>query len=690
MSQVTIGGQRLGSGNKMTAHLRNYERSGHDLSYTWRSTMAPGTLVPFMSQVALPGDTFDIDLNADVLTHPTIGPLFGSYKLQLDVFQIPMRLYQGQLHMNMLGIGLDMSKILLPQLTFHASKIDKTEPIDNQHVNPSCILSYLGMRGLGYNLVSPDTLFVRDFNAVPYLGYWDIYKNYYANKQEEIGVMIHKNPNVSAPTLTTCNIAHANPDITIPPLTSVEATPATGELTQCNGETTCEIFGSTGITYDTTAQNLWFVLSNPNSPNTSDQTWNGAELFTHWEIYPDENLMIGSKPIHWLTGANGGNGITFEWKCVRYLDDGQTIPTDNEPQLIEFPLKNIDDMRKKILAHTDGSKFVISKDDPAPYGLPFTIYDKTATEKRYSKNYSQEGLAIKTYQSDLLNNWIQTEWIDGADGISAVTAIDTTGGSFTLDELNLSKKIYDMLNRIAISGGSYDDWLDAVYTHERTRGIENPLYLGGLIKEIVFQEVVSQAQTAEQPLGTLAGRGKLGHKHKGGKITAKIDEPSYLMGIVSITPRLDYSQGNSWDVNLVSMNDLHKPGLDEIGFQDLITDQMAWWDTPVETVPKFQSAGKQPAWVNYMTNINIVRGNFADQNQQMFMVLNRRYGIKWDKTIGAYSGLPTISDVTTYIDPVKFNHIFADTRRDAQNFWVQIGLNIEARRKMSAKVMPNL
>lgn len=40
--------------------------------------------------------------------------------------------------------------------------------------------------------------------------------------------------------------------------------------------------------------------------------------------------------------------------------------------------------------------------------------------------------------------------------------IDTSGGSFTADKLKLSKKVYDTLNRIAISGGSYDDWLDEV------------------------------------------------------------------------------------------------------------------------------------------------------------------------------------------------------------------------------------
>jgi hypothetical protein len=82
--KTTIGGDRLGSGNKQNVSLRNYERSTHDLGYTWRSSMAAGTLVPFMNYVALPGDSFDIDLDVDVLTLPTVGPLFGSFKVQLE------------------------------------------------------------------------------------------------------------------------------------------------------------------------------------------------------------------------------------------------------------------------------------------------------------------------------------------------------------------------------------------------------------------------------------------------------------------------------------------------------------------------------------------------------------------------------------------------------------------------------
>lgn len=259
-----------------------------------------------------------------------------------------------------------------------------------------------------------------------------------------------------------------------------------------------------------------------------------------------------------------------------------------------------------------------------------------------------------------------------------------------------------MLMRISVSGGSYNDWQEAVYDHTAYRSPETPLYLGGLIKELAFQEVISTSATEDEPLGELAGRGRLTGKHKGGKVIAKVHEPSYLMGIVSLTPRIDYSQGNKWDTALETYEDLHKPALDRIGFQDLITDQMAWWDTTgiqvgANTSLLYKSAGKTPAWVNYMTNVDVVRGNFADQTSQMWMVLNRRYEPlaitgQGQETGEAQVGTPSIAimDLTTYIDPVKFNHIFADTRRDAQNFWIQIGVKNIARRKMSAKVMPNL
>jgi len=95
---------------------------------------------------------------------------------------------------------------------------------------------------------------------------------------------------------------------------------------------------------------------------------------------------------------------------------------------------------------------------------------------------------------------------------------------------------------------------------------------------------------------------------------------------------------------------------------------------------------KQPAWINYMTEVNRCYGNFAIKSNEMFMTLNRRYEIDLNTpNTGA-----KIKDLTTYIDPSKFNFIFAETAIDAQNFWVQIAVDMTVRRKMSGKLMPNL
>jgi len=678
--KTEIGGDRLGSGNKQEVSLRNYERSSHDLGYIWRSSMASGTLVPFMSEVALPGDSFDIDLDCDVKTLPTVGPLFGSYKVQLDVFQCPVRLYNGKLHMNMLNIGMDMSQILLPQIEMY-SYYDVTKG-DNQQINSSSIYSYLNMRGLGR---TNGNWSKRYFNAIPYLGYWDIYKNYYANKQEERGYVIHgadldNSFNVITAFLTTIDADGTN----------ISSTDIVGSPQTINTETNvAEVSLVVKVKWASTTA-VAFGTPNPNNLQVEIE---GVGLVSTAEV---DNVLVelieGNDAAYNLkyTGYNGTRDSAQEWEITQTSVTNVLNIGEGQPQLTEFPLDNIDDMRMDILeAVRDTTAFEVKSTSSAPYGLGLSYTgDLGAGEAIFAKLASQEGLGIKTYQSDLFNNWISTEWIDGSNGINEVTAVSTAGDEFTIDSLNLANKVYNMLNRIAISGGSYDDWLDAVYTHERAKSCENPIYHGSLIKELGFEEVVSLSDVNDvngeaQPLGTLAGRGRLTGKNKGGKIKIKVDEPSYIIGLVSLTPRIDYSQGNKWDTNLKTMNDLHKPALDAIGYQDLITDQMAWFDT--ETNPNtgavtYNTAGKQPAWINYMTNVNQTRGSFAEQGNSMFMTLNRRYE----------QGASGIEDLTTYVDPSKYNNIFADEALDSQNFWVQISNKILARRKMSAKVIPNL
>ena len=621
--------------------------------------MAAGTLVPFFRQIGLPGTTFDIDLNCTVMTHPTIGPLFGRYRIQLDVFTADMRLYQGKLHNNKLKIGLDMKNVFMPvmELFMDGSAALPDGNIDNIQINPSCILSYLGIRGVGTTSVPDAGMLGRKFNANYLLMYWDVYKNYYANKSEEIGYVIHKALQV-AETIDSVELDNGDATATLPKGSN---TASFSMRTQ----------GIISINYTGAPPILTTVLF-----YTNRGVFNGVQIMGNGTMEDD-----GAGGITIYLGTNMTPIVIKGWD---YIGENQLPITP--PQLWEFPLSNIDDMREYLLTQITAPGAVnIGNANLTPYDYILNPWNATIDRNPYLNN--QEGLAIKTYQSDLFNNWLNTEWMDGAGGINELTAIDTSGGNFQIDTLIFAKKLYNVMNRIAVSGGSYDDFLDATYSEMRYSKPETPVYHGSLIKELTFDEVISNSQSTTesgtQPLGTLAGRGVMTGKHKGGSMTIKCSEPTMVMGIISITPIIDYSQGNDWDVHVQTMDDWHKPGLDGIGFQELITEQMHWGTTVwngTEWVTK--SAGKQPAWVNYMTAIPEVRGNFAVQDNEMFMVLNRRY--EYDKAAR------DIKDLTSYVDPVKYNNIFAETSLDAQNFWVQVAVGCTSRRKMSAKIMPNL
>lgn len=653
----TIGKNTIGDGKKMGINLRDYGRSTHNLSYVWRNTQAPGTLVPFMKILAMPGDTFDIDIESHILTHPTVGPLFGSYKFQADVFVCPIRLYNALLHNNALNIGLEMSTVKFPKFELASSNADDIGKWSN-----SSLLHYLGFKK-GAKEINAGIGRQR-YNAIPAIAYYDIFKNFYANKQEESFYTIGKQSWYYWPKDNVAlNDAYYQSKLSTSETWSVNLDNVVTLSTLRSGQRTGRI--SLKKTAYPTYKGVQFLMS---------ETENGTK-----RVYQIEDITLGDV----ITEDNGWWRVPFNYmpEAVDYFYIAASKP-DNAYKLEEYSLADIDNVREKILE--------LGRNEAVIANLPG---DGNITE-RYLKNlisydtdyYSksnQYGLAVKTYQSDLFNNWIKTDWIDGENGINAITAIDVSNGKLELDTLVLAKKVYNMLNRIAVSGGTYNDWVETVYSTTYINRSETPEYQGGMSSEIQFQEVISNSASEGEPLGTLAGRGVQTGK-KGGKITVKVTEPAYLIGICSITPRVDYSQGNDFDIMLDNLDQLHKPELDAIGFQDLQT-----WKLDAESliaengIIKEYSIGKQPAWIDYMTAVNQTHGNFAVGGDESFMVLNRIY-----KT-SIQGNVPKIN-TSTYIDPAAYNYVFADTDYEAMNFWVQMGLDIRARRKMSAKMMPTL
>lgn len=643
----TLGKNTLGDNNKMKVAMRDYDMSTHDISMVFRSSIGVGMLVPFCKILCQKGDIIDIDLVNKTLSQPTLGPLFGSFKLQHFLFFGGFRLYNSWLHNNRTGIGMKMSDIKLPMMY---AKTSGTEKIAKTDISTSALYKYLGWsssRRTGTNATAGVYK-----NGVPLLLYLDIFKNFFANTQEKKFYMLKGG-------LSRLSVG---PGVYKIPAENIGVYPTNGTS-----------IGSFDESDDWA--NYWKNVKVLGRKNGSDILTTMADLSSS----PTKKIITIDKVPSVISEIVN---IEFDKNITRYI----------KTQLGQYDLKILDQIRDVIL-HKKGNETLVL------HGIHLGEANNGSTEltNMFDDLASAQanklgGMLLKTYDSDIFNNWVQTDWIDGAGGITEITSIDITAndGKLTMDALNLQQKVYNMLNRIAVSGGTYRDWLETVYTAGKYLDRpETPVFIGGMTQYIEFDEVISKSATetsyGSQPLGDIAAIGRGGKPLNNGHVHYQCEEPGYIMGLVAITPMIDYSQGNDFDLNLQTIDDIHKPALDGIGYQDLIQEQMVgetseYKDGPTINNISHLAANKTVAWIDYMTNYNRTFGDFAAGGVLDFMVLNRRYDVKNN----------TIEDLTTYIDPQKYIEIFADTAIDSQNFWVQTVMQITRRGNYSAKQIPFL
>lgn len=654
----TLGKNTLGDNNKMKVAMRDYDMSTHDISTVFRSSVGVGMLVPFCKILCQKGDIIDLNLINKTLSQPTLGPLFGSFKLQHFMFFGGFRLYNSWLHNNRTGIGMKMSDIKLPTML---AKTYGTPTEGKTNISASALYKYLGWsksRRTGANATQGV-----EKNGVPLLLYLDIFKNFFANTQEKKFYMLKGAGEVTLDIQDTYNSSFD------------------GNYTIGRNQETVQITNTTNI--HTNLMNIDY-----------ERFWDSIRV----KVLNSKGTVV-SKSLAQITTNALTDTITLNNidadPFATILLFSTTVETAKfiKTQIGQYDLKLLDQIRDVILHKKGNEKLLL-------YGENLNTNNGGSTELQAmfgdlvtSQTNKLGGMLLKTYDSDIFNNWIQTDWIDGSGGITEITSIDITAndGKLTMDALNLQQKVYNMLNRIAVSGGTYRDWLETVYTAGKYLDRpETPVFIGGMTQYIEFDEVISKSATetayGSQPLGDIAAIGRGGKPLNNGHIHYQCEEPGYIMGLMAITPMIDYSQGNDFDLNLQTIDDLHKPALDGIGYQDLIQEQMVGETSTYNEGSsisnlKHLAANKTVAWIDYMTNYNRTYGDFAAGEALDFMVLNRRYEVGNDNKI---------KDLTTYIDPQKYIEIFADTSIDSQNFWVQTVVQATRRGNYSAKQIPFL
>ena len=414
----TLGKNTLGDNNKMKVAMRDYDMSTHDISTVFRSSIGVGMLVPFCKILCQKGDIIDLDLINKTLSQPTLGPLFGSFKLQHFLFFGGFRLYNSWLHNNRTGIGMKMSDIKLPMML---AKTYGIETAATTNISASALYKYLGWsksKRFGKNATQGVLK-----NGVPLLMYLDIFKNFFANTQEDKFYMLKGAGDVILDIQDTYQSSHDGNYTIGKDQKSVQITNSTKIITNL-----------TDIDY----QRFW------DSIKVTVMTSDGELAYRR----------LGELTKNALTNTITLNSVSANpYATILQFFTTKETAKFIKTNLGQYDLKILDQIRDVIL-HYKGNETIIlegTKVGTANNGSTelATFIDDIAK----SQSNKLGGMLLKTYDSDIFNNWVKTDWIDGAGGITEITSIDISAndGKLTMDALNLQHAKQNRSSRRYIS-----------------------------------------------------------------------------------------------------------------------------------------------------------------------------------------------------------------------------------------------
>lgn len=177
---------------------RRNKKSNVNLSHVSPTTLAPGNLIPISFMRIFAGDDLRFKPSAFVQAMPMNAPLVNGFKLCLEYFFVPDRLYNWDLLADNTGITSDPDSVNLPQMVVQPT----TAGWGNGIVNFS-LATQNDVKGaatlIAKNVVSPGSLADycgfpvgilptwesdrNSFSALKMLGVLDIFYHYYVNQQ---------------------------------------------------------------------------------------------------------------------------------------------------------------------------------------------------------------------------------------------------------------------------------------------------------------------------------------------------------------------------------------------------------------------------------------------------------------------------------------------------------------------------
>lgn len=523
----------------------------HDLSHYLRTSMAPGLGYPICCIPCNAGDYHQLEFKHLMNTQAILNPLYGSYRLQICVFFAGVSLYIPKLWRN--GSMLQSTTGLL-DVNFPVFYPAVHNPM--YQVDPSSLPAFLGMGYHSGRFSAANASF--PVNLIPYLMYYDIFRHYYANRQEVF-----------------YNVMTAN----------------------------------------------WGL---------------DDKRVSFYDLAKLDDLYL-SLPY------SGGNMTSSDGAAQTPITGLFSIPANSS---FKAPFMTV------------------------PLG----------------------GLWQACYMPDRMNVILNDIFFK--NNVTTV-AVSTVGDSFQVDQLVTAKKLWNSRNNDVITSGSFKDWVRVHFGVTPKIMDDMPTFCGATSSDILFEDIRATTSAkigdSDQYLGD-KGSSAMGYGDSR-RFNIEVDRPGYIMAIATLVPRVDYYQFTERYVRHTKLSDMFRPEFNGIGYQDVLVSDLntefpEGWDASVAVAtdknPYAQSVGKQPAWIEYTTAVNKVRGSFCTTEKSWVLARDMRADTNPSAEISPAKN--TVS--SAYIDPADWNQPFADQSLSAQNFYAQFYLRHRVRSTVLKRLRP--
>jgi len=194
--------------------------------------------------------------------------------------------------------------------------------------------------------------------------------------------------------------------------------------------------------------------------------------------------------------------------------------------------------------------------------------------------------------------------------------------NITINDLRRSLAIQRWLENNARGGARYNEQILGHFNVQvPDYRIQRAEYLGGGRQPVVISEVLSTADTAEVPVGDMAGHGlSVG---KSSRFTYRCQEHGFVIGILSVVPKPGYSQGLDRMWTRESKYDYAWPELANLGEQEILSKEVFYSFLSGDDAANNTVFGYIPRYAEYKFKQDRIAGDF--KTTLAFWHLNRMF-----------------------------------------------------------------